>query len=71
MELGNRLVGVMNKKGLSARELSRRSGLSLSCIRKMRRAKYEGSLFAWLSVAEAMNMSLDELVSGEGCDRDE
>lgn len=52
----------MEEKGVGVRELSRRTGLSLGCVRKLRRGGMNGNLYSWQAIAKALETTIDELV---------
>lgn len=63
----NQLSRIMEERGVSTRELARRSGITISTIRKLRRDESplaKGSLHTWAHLARALEVTLDEL-SGE------
>lgn len=60
----NQLSRIMEERGVSTRELARRSGITLSTIRKLRRDESplaKGSLHTWAHLARALEVTLDEL----------
>lgn len=63
----NQLSRIMEERGVGTRELARRSGITISTIRKLRRDESplaKGSLHTWAHLARALEVTLDEL-SGE------
>ena len=58
------LARLMEERGVSVRELSRRTGLSLASVRRLRRADMSGSLHTWALVARALECGVDELIRG-------
>lgn len=66
MTTGERLSSIMEAKGVSVRELHRRTGISISAIRKLRSGHMIGNLYTWNEVAKALEVSVDEFI--EGCD---
>lgn len=65
---GARVQELMEKKGLSQAELGRRAGMSRSVINNLLRGIRNPSLLTALTVARALNVSLDELTSGNVLD---
>lgn len=65
MTTGERLSEIMTEKGVSVRELARRTGLSLSAIRKLRGSHMVGNLYSWNEIAKALEVSVDDFL-GEG-----
>lgn len=61
---GNRIQSLMDKKALSQAELARRSGTSRSVINNMVKGTRNPSLLTALTIARALNVSLDELTAG-------
>lgn len=64
MTTGERLSEIMTEKGVSVRELSRRTGLSLSAIRKLRGSHMVGNLYTWNEIAKALDVSVDDFLKG-------
>lgn len=61
---GDRVQILMDQKGLSQAELGRRAGMSRAVINNLIRGTRNPSLLTALTVARALNVSLDELTSG-------
>ncbi len=68
-EIVDRLLGGENKvkvwrgyRGLSARELAEKTGLSASYISEIESGRKEGSILAMKKIAEALRLDLDEVV---------
>ena len=61
---GDRVQTLMDQKGLSQAELGRRAGMSRAVINNLIRGTRNPSLLTALTVARALNVSLDELTSG-------
>lgn len=66
MTTGERLSRIMEERGVSVRELARRTGLSLSAIRKLRGSHMVGNLYTWNVIAKALDVSVDDFL--KGCD---
>lgn len=58
----NRIAEVMESKGVGVRELARRSGLSLSCVRKLKRGGNDGQIHTWVLIADSLEVTVDELI---------
>lgn len=65
---GDRVQELMDQKGLSQAELGRRAGMSRSVINNLLRGIRNPSLLTALTVSRALNVSLDELTSGNVLD---
>lgn len=65
MTTGERLTYTMTELGVSIHELSRRTGLSLDTIRRMRRFDKYGTLHSWILVSEAMKTPLSKFAGYE------
>lgn len=61
---GYRVQTLMDLKGLSQAELARRAGMSRAVINNLLRGTRNPSLLTALTVARALNVSLDELAAG-------
>lgn len=61
---GDRVQILMDQKGLSQAELGRRAGMSRAVINNLLRGTRNPSLLTALTVARALNVSLDELAAG-------
>lgn len=61
---GDRVQMLMDQKGLSQAELGRRAGMSRAVINNLIRGTRNPSLLTALTVARALNVSLDELTAG-------
>lgn len=61
---GNRVMSLMDEKGLSQAELARRSGTSRSVINTLIKGERNPSLLTALTISRALGSSLDQLVSG-------
>ena len=61
---GNRVMSLMDEKGLSQAELARRSGTSRSVINTLIKGERNPSLLTALTISRALGGSLDQLVSG-------
>lgn len=51
---------------MSVRELHRRTGISISAIRKLRSGHMIGNLYTWAEVAKALEVNINDFI--EGCD---
>ena len=58
----NRIAEMMREKSVSVHELARRTGLSLSCIRRLRQCGTSGSIYTWKLIADALGVTVDELI---------
>ena len=67
MTTGERLSEIMTERGVSVRELARRTGLSLSAIRKLRGSHMAGNLYTWNEIAKALEVAVDYFIR-EGLD---
>lgn len=56
------LVELMETKGVSVHGLANETGLSLATIRRLRRQNMVGSVYTWSLIAEALGVSLSELI---------
>lgn len=56
---------MMVEENVGIRELSRTTGLSLSCIRRLIREDMTGNLFTWRLIAGALGRTVDEFMEGE------
>lgn len=68
---GDRVQMLMDQKGLSQAELGRRAGMSRAVINNLLRGTRNPSLLTALTVSRALNVSLDELTSGNLLDMDD
>ena len=62
---GSPVRAFRDHQGLSLRELSRRSGVSLSYLSEIERGRKPGSVAAMTRIAAALGVTIDSLVIGE------
>lgn len=62
---GDRLRNAMDERGVGVRELSRTTGLSLSCVRRLMREDMVGNLYTWRLISGALNLPIEEFMEGE------
>ena len=62
MTTGENLVSIMENKGISKRELSRKTNLSPSTITRITRGDMNGSLHTWNTVCQAVGIRIDEVI---------
>ena len=62
---GSPVRAFRDHRGLSLRELSRRSGVSLSYLSEIERGRKPGSVAAMTRIAAALGVTIDSLVIGE------
>ena len=55
------LVELMDEKNVSVRELSRRTELSVSTVRRLRAKPDTGNLDTWKRVSAALGVSLEDV----------
>lgn len=65
-DIGWRLVSAMEDKGISVNEMCRRTGLSRRTVVRMRRGDHLGSMRSWGLAAEALGMTLRDLLAYGG-----
>lgn len=65
LNTGDRLCRIMDEKGVSVRELSRRTNLSISSIRRLRKGHLVGNLHTWVEVMNALDASIDDMLKGD------
>lgn len=68
MTTGEKLSRIMDEKGVSVRELQRRTDLSISAIRRLRRGDMVGNLYSWNAVAKALGVHVDDFLEGRELD---
>lgn len=56
MTTGARLTALMEEEGVGVRELHRRTGVSITTIRKLRAGHLEGNLLTWTLVSRALGV---------------
>lgn len=61
----NKISETMRERGVSVHELARMTGLSLSCIRRLRQCGTSGSIYTWKLIADALGVAVDELIGEE------
>lgn len=66
MTTGERLTEVMEEKGVGVRELHRRTGVSVTTIRKLRAGHLEGSLLTWVLVSRALGVGVGFFTDDNG-----
>ena len=62
MTTGERLSDIMRAKRVSVRELHRRTSISISGIRRLRRGHLIGNLYTWNAVAKALGVGVDDFL---------
>lgn len=62
---GDRVKKIMDERNITQAELARRAGMSRSVVNNMLKGTRNPSLFTALMVARALNVSLDDLTSGD------
>lgn len=65
MTTGARLTALMEERGVGVRELHRRTGVSITTIRKLRAGHLAGNLLTWALVSRALGVSVGYLVDEE------
>ena len=61
MNLGEGLIAVMERTGISGRQLSKRTGISERYIRKLKKDEVDPKITTVVKLAEGLGVSLDEL----------
>lgn len=61
-DFGWKLVAAMGDSGVSVNEMCRRTGLSRRTIVRMRSPETHGNMRSWILVADALGLSLVELL---------
>lgn len=65
MTTGARLTALMEEKGVGVRELHRRTGVSITTIRKLRAGHLEGNLLTWTLVSRALGVGVGYFMDEE------
>jgi putative transcriptional regulator len=66
IRLGSHIAKVRTEKGLSGAELARRCFLDRQAIDRIERGKTNPTFLTLMKIAEALEISLEELVLGSG-----
>ena len=64
--MNGNLVRIMEREGVSVRELARRTGLSLATVRRLRGTAKSGTIATWFSIAEALGVDVIEFFDERG-----
>lgn len=64
--MNDNLVRIMERERVSVRELSRRTGMSLSTLRRLRGSSNAGTVATWLAIADAMDVDITEFFDVSG-----
>lgn len=70
MNFSKNLKGLRKKYGIKQKDLSESTGISRSVLSYYEAEKSEPTLSAVIKIAEALNMSIDDLVSGDLTNKD-
>jgi transcriptional regulator with XRE-family HTH domain len=59
-DMGGNLRRIMRREGVGVRELSRRTNLSLSTVRRLRSVANSGNVATWFAIADALGVDIIE-----------
>lgn len=62
MRTGETLLSIMCEHGVSKRELSRITNVSLPTISRLINGNLNGNLYTWVSICQALNIPIDEVL---------
>lgn len=66
VNMNSNLMRIMEREGVSVRELARRTGLSLSTVRRLRNVSRSGTIATWFTIADALGVDIIEFFDERG-----